>query len=156
MNCIASDEPGRLRLSDAPAAATPLSLFADGLPPPESPTTPDLDRDPPREMRMPLGDGTMVTVRFLYEGDEELGSRAGGAVRHAPDGTPPETYRFEPRQLNAETDLCLHQWRSYDATPGSWLSVDPVGFAGGDLNLYRYCGVRPAAPVGESTSSSGS
>ncbi len=28
--------------------------------------------------------------------------------------------------------------RCYDPTPGRWLDHDPVGFAGGDANLYRY------------------
>lgn len=32
----------------------------------------------------------------------------------------------------------LHRW--YDASVGSWLSEDPIGFGGGDANLYRYVG----------------
>ncbi len=29
--------------------------------------------------------------------------------------------------------------RWYDPVVGRWLSQDPIGFAGGDANLYRYC-----------------
>ena len=32
----------------------------------------------------------------------------------------------------------LHRW--YDAGVGRWLSQDPIGFAAGDANLYRYVG----------------
>ena len=32
----------------------------------------------------------------------------------------------------------LHRW--YDAGVGRWLSQDPIGFAAGDANLYRYMG----------------
>lgn len=28
----------------------------------------------------------------------------------------------------------------YDPTVGRWLSADPIGFAAGDVNLYRYVG----------------
>ena len=32
----------------------------------------------------------------------------------------------------------MHRW--YDAGVGRWLSQDPIGFAAGDANLYRYVG----------------
>ena len=35
----------------------------------------------------------------------------------------------------------LHRW--YDASVGSWINEDPIGFEGGDANLYRYCGNDP-------------
>ena len=43
----------------------------------------------------------------------------------------------------------LHRW--YDASVGSWINEDPIGFEGGDANLYRYCGNDPvnAADSGE-------
>ncbi len=43
----------------------------------------------------------------------------------------------------------LHRW--YDASTGRWLSQDPIGFAAGDANVYRYCGNSPityADPTG--------
>ena len=35
----------------------------------------------------------------------------------------------------------LNRW--YDAEVGSWINEDPIGFEGGDANLYRYCGSDP-------------
>ena len=34
-----------------------------------------------------------------------------------------------------------------DADPHGWISADPLGFAGGDWNLYRYVGNRPTVEV---------
>ena len=44
----------------------------------------------------------------------------------------------------------LHRW--YDAGVGRWLSEDPIGFAAGDANLYRYVGngaTNATDPTGE-------
>ena len=35
----------------------------------------------------------------------------------------------------------LNRW--YDAGTGRWMSQDPIGFAAGDANVYRYCGNEP-------------
>ena len=37
----------------------------------------------------------------------------------------------------------INQSRWYDPSVGRWLSEDPISFAGGDANLYRYCGNGP-------------
>jgi RHS repeat-associated protein len=37
--------------------------------------------------------------------------------------------------------------RWYDAITGRWLSQDPIGFGGGNTNLYRYVGNTPANSV---------
>ncbi len=42
-------------------------------------------------------------------------------------------------ELDSETALLSHSARSYDPTPGRWITEDVVRFAGGDSNLYRYC-----------------
>lgn len=33
--------------------------------------------------------------------------------------------------------------RDYDAVIGRWLTKDPIGFGGGDTNLYAYVGGNP-------------
>ncbi|PWU13071.1 MAG: hypothetical protein C5B49_15220 [Bdellovibrio sp.] len=33
--------------------------------------------------------------------------------------------------------------REYDPTVGRWTSKDPLGFAGGDTNLFSYVGQNP-------------
>jgi RHS repeat-associated protein len=49
-----------------------------------------------------------------------------------------DRYKYTGRE--AETDLGLYYYRArfYDPTLGRFISQDPLGFAGGDINLYRY------------------
>ncbi|ASV76058.1 hypothetical protein THTE_3456 [Thermogutta terrifontis] len=42
------------------------------------------------------------------------------------------------RPFDSDTQLQNNLNRWYDASVGRWLSEDPIGFAGGDGNLYRY------------------
>ena len=37
--------------------------------------------------------------------------------------------------------------RDYDSTVGRWTTKDPIGFAGGDTNLYAYVGGNPMSYV---------
>jgi len=56
----------------------------------------------------------------------------GSAVAHF--------FGFTGRPFDADADLQwnLHRW--YDPQTGRWLTEDPLGFAAGDENLYRYVG----------------
>ncbi len=49
-------------------------------------------------------------------------------------------FLFTARPFDPDTGLQynLHRW--YGASVGRWMSEDPIGFAGGDGNLYRYVG----------------
>jgi len=53
-------------------------------------------------------------------------------------------FAFTGRALDQATGLQNNGNRWYDAITGRWLSEDPIGFGGGDANLYRYCGNAPA------------
>lgn len=44
---------------------------------------------------------------------------------------------------DSETALVRFGARDYDSFSGRWMSKDPIGFAGGDANIYRYCGNDP-------------
>ena len=48
--------------------------------------------------------------------------------------------RYTARPLDVATGLQNNLNRWYDAAIGRWLSEDPIGFWGGDVNLYRYVG----------------
>src|SRR6266849_1881547 len=51
-----------------------------------------------------------------------------------------DRYKYTGRQLDAETNLQYNRARYYDSNHGRWISQDPLGFAAGDANLYRYAG----------------
>ena len=44
------------------------------------------------------------------------------------------------REFDSFTDLYQNRARWYDPSSGRFISTDPIGFAGGDTNLYRYVG----------------
>ena len=55
-----------------------------------------------------------------------------------------QPYAFTGREYDSETGLYYYRARYYDAEVGRFISRDPIGFAGGDVNLYGYnAGTRP-------------
>jgi RHS repeat-associated protein len=52
-------------------------------------------------------------------------------------------YGYTGRELDKETGLDYYRARYYDTTTGGFLSEDPMGFAAGDVNLYRYTANNP-------------
>jgi len=56
--------------------------------------------------------------------------RYGNAVQN--------TYGFTGREYDIETGLYYYRARYYDPETGRFISKDPIGFAGGDANLYNY------------------
>ena len=53
-------------------------------------------------------------------------------------GTITNPFQYTGRELDAETGLYYFRARYLDPTTGRFLSEDPMEFAGGDVNLYRY------------------
>src|SRR5262249_2097192 len=47
-------------------------------------------------------------------------------------------FAWTSRELDSVTGLQYNRARWYDAATGRWMSQDPMGFAAGDSNLYRY------------------
>ncbi len=52
-------------------------------------------------------------------------------------------FGFAGREYDSETGLYYLRARYYDPETGKFMSKDPIGFAGGDVNLYRYVGNNP-------------
>jgi len=52
-------------------------------------------------------------------------------------------FGYTGRDWDADTELQYNRARWYDPNTGRWLSKDPIGFAAGDANLYRYTGNQP-------------
>ena len=53
------------------------------------------------------------------------------------------SYRYTGREYDADIGLYYYRNRWYDPEIGKFISEDPVGFAGGDINLYSYVGNNP-------------
>src|SRR6516162_4896282 len=47
-------------------------------------------------------------------------------------------YTYTGRERDADTGLMYNRARSYDPQLGRFISEDPIGFGGGDINLYGY------------------
>ena len=55
----------------------------------------------------------------------------------------PTSYRYTGREYDSDTGLYYYRNRWYDPKIGRFISEDPIGFAGGDINLYGYVGNNP-------------
>ncbi len=58
-------------------------------------------------------------------------------------GSSRSALRFTGRDFDAETGLYYYRARYYDPEIGRFLSEDPLGLNGGDVNLYAYVGNNP-------------
>jgi RHS repeat-associated protein len=70
-----------------------------------------------------------VVKRYRYRGFGEIYSEPGSVV---------QPYTFTARERDPETGLYYYRARYYDPRAGRFISKDPIGFGGGDSNLYRY------------------
>jgi RHS repeat-associated protein len=64
-------------------------------------------------------------------GYDSFGNSAGSANTR---------YGFTGRERDSLTGLVDYRARSYDPQVGRFISEDPIGFAGGDVNFYAYVG----------------
>ncbi len=53
-------------------------------------------------------------------------------------GSAPTRYDYTGRERDAEANLMYYRARWYDTLQGKFISEDPIGFGGGDVNLYGY------------------
>jgi RHS repeat-associated protein len=67
----------------------------------------------------------------------------GDSVSYYETGYLDEAFAYTGRLFDKETGLQNNLNRWYAPTIGRWLSEDPIGFAAGDANLYRYVGNSP-------------
>lgn len=76
-----------------------------------------------------ITDGAEAVVnRYAYD---SFGIRkASETVRNA--------YAFTGREWDSETSLYYYRARYYDPEAGRFIGKDPIGFAGGDVNVYGY------------------
>jgi len=75
----------------------------------------------------------------------EVDYNASGVQIASTDPTAVDTlFGYTGRLFDSHTGLQYNRARWYDASAGRWLSQDPIGFAAGDANLYRYVGNHPS------------
>lgn len=70
-----------------------------------------------------------VAQTFEYDSFGNLGHK-GNHVK--------QPYAYTAREWDGETGLYFYRARYYDSYAGRFISKDPIGFAGGDVNLYGY------------------
>jgi len=58
-----------------------------------------------------------------------------------------QPYTYTAREFDGETNLFYYRARSYDPTLGRFFQVDPIGFSGGDFNLYAFVRNNPVLLV---------
>jgi RHS repeat-associated protein len=58
-----------------------------------------------------------------------------------------DRYRYQGNAVDVGSGLQYAQGRWYDPTVGRWVSEDPNGLAGGDINLYRFNYNNPYRPA---------
>jgi len=81
------------------------------------------------------GGGDLVEeYRYDIWGNFEAFDQNGDPIQ----GDPESLFLFTARQWDSEPGLYYYRARSYSQTLGRFMQQDPIGFAGGDLNLVRY------------------
>ena len=61
-----------------------------------------------------------------------------GTLLRASEADMPDRFGFAGREFDEATGLMYYRARYYSARLGRFISEDPIGFGGGDANLYRY------------------
>lgn len=61
-----------------------------------------------------------------------------GRMKETSTSTINNAYSFTGREYDKETGLYFYRARYYDPEVGRFVSRDPIGFKGGDVNLYGY------------------
>jgi len=66
------------------------------------------------------------------------GENLNGSSPEISVSCPPVVYGYTGRQLDQESQTYYYRARTYLPDVGRFAQADPIGFAGGDVNLYRY------------------
>ena len=96
------------------------------------------------------------SVRYVLDNDGNIINSitydAFGEVTAETDPSVDFRFGYTGRELDEETGQHYYRSRYYDSSVGRFISEDTIGFAGGDVNLYRYVGnnsINATDPTGE-------
>ncbi len=86
-------------------------------------------------------DGTLIE-QYAYSafGEMRIFDGTGTEIQESQVGN---IFGFTGREFDSESHLYYYRARYYDAKLGRFISADPIGFDGKDLNVYRYVKNRP-------------
>jgi RHS repeat-associated protein len=79
-------------------------------------------------------------VAALYEYDA-----FGNIITKA--GTLANDFTFSTQMAYGASGWSMYMFRNYSPRLGRWTQRDPIGFAGGALNLYEFCGNNPVHSI---------
>ncbi len=68
---------------------------------------------------------------------------SGTAISSTDAAAVDSIFGYTGRDWDSDIGMQYNRARWYDPQTGRWLSQDPIGFAAGDANLYRYVGNSP-------------
>ncbi len=90
-----------------------------------------------------------VVQRYVYDsfGNTSIYNKDGTAITESSTDYLKTPYTFTGRERDPETGLHYHRARYYNPIAGRWISSDPIGFRGGDTNLYGYVGNIPVNEI---------
>jgi RHS repeat-associated protein len=86
---------------------------------------------------------TSTTQIAIWVGLATNGGSLSATINSIQNPVFTQPFTFTGTEYDAETGLYYYRARYYDASTGRFISKDPIGFAGGDTNLYRYVGNNP-------------
>lgn len=89
-------------------------------------------------IRTTVNDSGTVTARVNYDAFGNVINAVNGSGAAITNVASQLPFLYTGKFRDAVTGLQYNNARWYDPRTGRWLSVDPIGFAGGDSNLYRY------------------
>jgi RHS repeat-associated protein len=102
--------------------------------------------------RIPSGSSTptwyltdrLGTVRDIVSGQgtelDHIVYDSFGSVVTETNATNGDRFKYAGQEYDATTGMYFDRARYYEAVTGRFMSLDPLGFAAGDANLFRYVG----------------
>lgn len=79
------------------------------------------------------------TTRVLADGSGNVASSLGyDSYGKVTNGSAATRYTYTGREIDSETGLMYYRARWYDPQAGRFISEDPIGFLGQDVNFYGY------------------